>query len=101
VDTTGGDQVTDPETAAAVGALASRVRSRDGDPDRADAEVFALEFMTALRARGWRPTPARAIPAWKPSPGPRSKPPAGMLRELRADLDAKAAAFRAAGDGAA
>jgi hypothetical protein len=52
--------MTDHETTQAVEALAHRLRERDGEADRSDAEVFALEFMTALRGQGWRPTPAKA-----------------------------------------
>lgn len=54
--------MTDRETRSAVDALTHRLRNRDPGTDD---EVFALEFITALRARGWRPTEARPLPAWK------------------------------------
>jgi hypothetical protein len=100
MDTPGGDPVTDADTAQAIEALAHRIRQRDISPDRADAEVFALEFMTALRARGWRATEARAIPAWKPSVRG-SKPvlseeTEALKREAHADAEARAERFRAA-----
>ena len=90
--------MTDRETRSAVDALAHRLRNRDPGTDD---EVFALEFITALRARGWRPTEARAMPAWKHPAGRGSDPPAALLAGLRADLDARAAASRDAQDGAA
>ena len=43
--------MTDHETRSAVEALTRRLRDRDPGTDD---EVFALEFITALRARGWR-----------------------------------------------
>ena len=90
--------MTDPDTAAAVEALTHRLKVRDkalrDGEDYPDAEVFAGEFVTALRGHGWRVTEAKVIPAWKVPPGTRSEPPADVLRDLRADLDAKAAAFR-------
>lgn len=49
----------DEATRAAVAALAHRVRQRDDSDEPADAEVFALEFLTALRGQGWRLTEAR------------------------------------------
>lgn len=65
----------DQATRDAVAALAARVRRRDeADPaDRPDAEPFALEFLTALRAQGWRPIPARPVVPWQrttPPPSP-------------------------------
>lgn len=87
----------DRETSAAVEALAHRIRNRDaailGGSDCeeiGDSEVFAREFLTALRGRGWRPTEARVLPSWKPGQPGSGKPPAGLLEELRADLAAKA-----------
>lgn len=97
--------MTDPDTAAAVEALAHRLKARDkalrDGEDFPDAEVFASEYLTALRGHGWRPTEAKAIPAWKVPSGPRSEPPADVLRQLRADLDAKAATARQLEDGVA
>ena len=82
-------------TAAAVEELARRIKGQDD----ADAEFTAREFMLWLHARGWRPTEAGPLPAWK-SPGGGSRPPAQLIRELRADLEAKAAAFREPEDAA-
>jgi hypothetical protein len=58
--------MTDPDTTKAVEALAHRLRSWDRDDT--DAEVFALEFMTALLGQGWRMTQAKAPVAWEPVP---------------------------------
>lgn len=101
--------MTDAETTAAIEALTHRVKARDqairDGEDYPDAEPFAQEFITALRSRGWRPTPARAFPVPKPAvPGavPPLKPEtADLLRDLRADMDARAAAAKAAKEGAA
>jgi len=96
--------MTDVDTTAAIEALAHRVRNRDAamndGEDYADADVFALEFVTALRGQGWRPTAAKVYAAPKPA-APGSVPPlkpetAGMLQELRADMEARAARDRAA-----
>lgn len=77
--------MTDHETTAAVDALAHRLRNRDPGTDD---EVFALEFITALRGRGWRPTEARTAQPWQ---HPRTPPPpdtaergAALARELLA-----------------
>lgn len=97
--------MTDAETQAAIDALAYRIRNRDaavrdGGEDVGDAEPFALEFMTALRGHGWRPTPAKVFSAPKPAaPGPVAplKPEtAELLRDLHADMEARAARDRAA-----
>lgn len=82
--------MTDADTTAAIEALAHRMRTRDaamndGD-DYADADVFALEFITALRGQGWRLTAAKAQAAWK-RPDSYSKTPdwhdrAAEAREL-------------------
>jgi hypothetical protein len=91
--------MTDPDTAQAIEALAHRIRQRDTGPDRADADVFALEFMTALRARGWRATEARVMPAWKPAAGSKptlSEETEALKREAHADAEARAERFRAA-----
>ena len=96
--------MTDSDTTAAVEALAHRVKVRDqairDGEDCPDAEPFALEFVTALRGQGWRPTAAKVYAAPKPA-APGSVPPlkpetAGMLQELRADMEARAARDRAA-----
>ena len=96
--------MTDPDTAAAIEALAYRLRNnQDEDPD-----LFALEFMTALRGRGWRPTEAKVLPAWKPgargdSGLPKGEEAAELVRKAHADAEAARAAFQAKhrGDGSA
>lgn len=94
--------MTDAETSAAIEALAYRLRQRDAaihaaENDIGDAEVFALEFMTALRGRGWRPTPAKTggLPMHA-APVPDSPPRDEVLASLRADMEARAARDRAA-----
>jgi hypothetical protein len=96
--------MTDAETSAAIEALVHRVKLRDqairAGEDCPDAEPFALEFLTALRGRGWRPTPARVYAAPKAAE-PGSAPPlrpetADLLRDLHADMEARAARDRAA-----
>ena len=67
--------MTDHETRAAVDALIHRLRNRDPDTDD---EPFALEYVTALRSRGWRPTEARVQPAWKHPHRPRGRPDGGL-----------------------
>jgi hypothetical protein len=100
--------MTDRETAAAVEALTRRLANRDPGTDD---EVFALEFITALRARGWRPTEARARPAWQRPHGGGSGPN-DEWREIRAETAAREHPFgwgmpdarlscREPGDGAA
>lgn len=92
--------MTDKETAAAESALAHRVRLRDiavhdGD-DHSDPEVFAAEFVTALRGYGWRPTAAKvSLPLHAP-PGTADKPRSELISGLRADMEARAARDRAA-----
>jgi hypothetical protein len=91
--------MTDRETAAAVTALTNMLKLRDTairEGHASDAEVFAREYVTALRGHGWRPTEAKPPPAWRRPAGTGSQPPADMLAELRADL-----AARNTGDGAA
>lgn len=97
--------MTDAETTAAVEALAHRVKARDAairdGEDYPDAEVVALEFMTALRGRGWRPTPARATaPPQHAPPGTATAPRGETLAALRADMEARAARDRAAKEAA-
>jgi hypothetical protein len=73
---------TDDETRAAVAALVFRLRNK-GD---ADDEVFAAEFIAALKARGWRPVLAVSADAdWRRASG---RQQAGSL-----DPDVKAALF--------
>ena len=97
--------MTDAETSAAIDALAHRLRLRDEAMRDADADVFAAEAVTALRGYGWRPTPAKVYPAPKPAPAglsARLKPETTeLLRDLHADMDARAEAARAAKEGAA
>jgi hypothetical protein len=88
--------MTDRETTAAVDALTRRLRDRDPGTDD---EVFALEFITALRARGWRPTEARVMPAWK-HPAGHGTEPTGDYLAARQALDARLAC-REPGDDAA
>ncbi|TDD54551.1 hypothetical protein E1286_05000 [Nonomuraea terrae] len=61
-------------TRAAVAALAHRVRERDALDDRPDADLFATEFLTALRGQGWRPTAARPSQPWTEQIGPPPRP---------------------------
>ncbi len=87
----------DRETTAAVQALADRLRDRDPE---VDDELFAREFILALRGRGWRPTEARLMPAWKPGPRgsgglPKSREAAELVRKARADAEAASAAYQA------
>ena len=83
----------DRETNAAIDALEYRLKLRDeavrDGLDYPDAGPFALEFLTALRGQGWRPTPARASALPKHA---RDE----ILRDLRTDMEARAAAARAA-----
>jgi hypothetical protein len=90
--------MTDHETRSAVDALTRRLRNRDPDDD--DDEVFALEFMTALRARGWRPTEARVMPAWH-RPAGHGVEPTGDYLAARQALDARLACREPEGGDAA
>lgn len=78
-------RVTDHETTAAIDALAHRLRNREPGTDD---EVFALEFITALRGRGWRPTEARSQRPWQraiaPPPPDIAEHGAALARELLA-----------------
>jgi hypothetical protein len=69
------DTDTIAETKAAIDALVYRLRNR-GD---ADDEPFAQEFVAALKARGWRPTPAGQSPGWDRQFGGGSEPSADYL----------------------
>ena len=97
--------MTDAETTAAIDALARRIRLRDAamrdGSDYADADVFALEAITALLGHGWRRVPALTPPkpAVPAKPGSRREE---LLGPLRAHLDALNAPKRAdAKEGAA
>lgn len=57
----------DSETRTAIAALVYRLKNRPPDDDD---ELFALEFMTALRGNGWRPTRARPAPPWQTTSTP-------------------------------
>jgi hypothetical protein len=98
--------VTDVVTAA-VEALAHRIRQRDNaihtrESDIGDAEVFALEFITALRGHGWRPTAAKtAPPPLHTAPVPDKRSRDEELAAVRAEMAAKAAAAREAEEGVA
>jgi hypothetical protein len=89
--------MTDPDTRAAIEALAHRLRNRDPGTDD---EVFALEFITALRARGWRPTEARVMPAWH-RPAGHGVEPTGDYLAARQALDARLACREPGGGDAA
>ena len=94
--------MTDADTQAAIDALAHRIAERDeamrNGEDYPDAGPFAAEFMAALRAKGgWRPTPAKAdAPPVHAPAGTATAPRDEILRDLRAGLDARAEAARAA-----
>ena len=60
----------DEESRAAIDALVYRLRNRD---DETDDEVFAAEFIAALRGRGWRPTEAKPVPTWQEQAGNRDQ----------------------------
>ena len=57
--------------------------------DGADPGCTARECLVALEGLGYRLTEARPSVEWKIH-GTGAKPPADLLRDLRADLDAKA-----------
>lgn len=61
-------------TRAAISALAHRVRERDVSGERVDAELFANEYVIALRGQGWRPTEARPAQPWTEQIGPPPHP---------------------------
>lgn len=81
--------MTDAETTAAIEALAYRLRTRDAamndGEDYADPEVFAAEYLTAMRGRGWRVT--------NTAPPPVHDDGAGL--PTRDDVQAVIAEFRA------
>lgn len=83
----------DQATREAVAALVHRLRNRDQatEEDRPDIEPFALEYVMALRFRGWRPTPAQAAVSWGPPVG-RGADPERHADELEAAREACAEA---------
>jgi hypothetical protein len=99
MDPAGGGIVTDldRETTAAVRDLASRIRNLDPE---VDPDLFAREFMLALRGRGWRLTEARKR-TWRPQPAsgsgglPTGTEAAELLRKARADAETARDAFQA------
>jgi hypothetical protein len=72
------------ETRLAVAALAHRLRNRAEDTDD---EVFALEFVTAMRGRGWRPTAARLTPHWQQDGAPADEQTVKSVLEELHDSD--------------
>jgi hypothetical protein len=97
--------VTAAETAAAIEALAHRIRQRDAamrdGEDYPDPEPFAAEYLAALRGQGWRVTAAKAYPGWKP-PGDRTKNPATEdWHAIRAEWEARPHPHRSREDGVA
>ena len=57
--------------------------------DGADPGCTARECLVALEGLGYRPTEARLAAEWKLH-GTGATPPADLLRDLRANLEAKA-----------
>lgn len=98
--------MTDKETADAIEALTHRLRIRDrairDGEDYPDAELFAGEYLTALRGHGWRPTEAKVYPAWRPASvpaaDPRSEDTRALLRQALEAAEAATAARHAAAD---
>ncbi|TMR11050.1 hypothetical protein ETD86_37020 [Nonomuraea turkmeniaca] len=60
--------------ARAVDHLESQIRERDAAEEKADAHLFALSVVTAMRGQGWRPTPAKAAPVLEQQIGPPPHP---------------------------
>lgn len=56
-----------------------------------DHAVIALEILTALRGRGWRPTQARPQPAWQATARHKAAPPTAEFRSARKALDGEGA----------
>ena len=77
----------DRESKAAVDALVYRLKNRTDEDD----EPFALEYVMAMRSRGWRPTEARTPWDYRNLPHgdgpPASEEPAARLEETRRSLD--------------
>lgn len=76
----------DRQTRAAVAALTHRLRERDNQDDPTDAEIFALEYVHALRGQGWRPTNARRPEPWTTDNRPPGTDTARRGAELARDL---------------
>lgn len=55
--------VYEPDRSRAITALSLRLQALDVP----DADVHALEYVTALMGQGWRPTPARKSTDWRAS----------------------------------
>lgn len=91
---TGGDPELEREASYAAELLVRSYREK-GD---ADDEPWAAAFIALLRARGWRPTLARAGPDWRRAGGgePGRMSAADRARVL-GDAAAAAEAIRAAG----
>lgn len=69
----------------AVESLAKRVKERDQSDTSVDAEMFALEFVTALCGQGWRP-----VEALQPPPEPPTAPgPNEAFRQAKAAIAAR------------
>ena len=81
----------DHESASAVDALVYRLRNREPGTDD---EPFALEFITAMRARGWRPTEARSPWDYRNLPAGEGTPTSEETR--RAVEEARRASVEAA-----
>lgn len=82
----------DQATREAIAALTSRVRNRDAADEREDAELFAMEFLAAMRGQGWRPTPARPAQPWHQQIAPPLDPEvahrgAALARQALADAE--------------
>jgi hypothetical protein len=84
--------MTDADTQAAIDALAHRLRKRDeairDGAEYADADPFSLEFITALRAQGWRVTPAKVYQLPQRADGGTSDGPSEDYRAIRARWEA-------------
>lgn len=77
----------DRQTQAAIEALVHRLKNRGDDDGQfaTDPEVFAQEFMAAMRGRGWRPVDALS----KPAPEARRANPNDDWQQARAALEQK------------
>ena len=77
----------DRETQAAIEALVYRLKTRTDEDD----EPFAQEYVTALRARGWRPTEARSPWDYRVLPHagghPESEEALALVEQARRDLE--------------
>ena len=77
----------DRETQAAIEALVYRLKNRADEDD----EPFAQEYVTALRARGWRPTEARSPWDYRQLPHagghPESEEAVALVEQARRDLE--------------